>query len=405
MSTFRIAWRNIWRNSRRTWITFAAAAVSTALLVTLIALMDGMVNDMVHSVTDISLGQVQVHHPEYRGERSIYDTIEDPGGILDTAAQAGIPASARAFGFGLLSGGKKSAGAQFWGIDPEAEQKVSDLADNLLSGTFLTADPQRKVILGRKLARTLNASIGDELVVVVQASDGSMGNELYFVAGILKSVGEAIDRSVALIHQADFEELFVMSGKYHQIVFNSYGSMEPDAIAAAVTPSAGDNEVQTWKEIIPPIAEMLEFMDAWMLIFGVIFFTAAGLGVLNTMLMATYERIPEFGLLKAIGTTPWRIVKSVSAEALVLGLASSLTGGVLGIALSLYFSKYPIDLSAFGEGFMTSGIAFSPYWYAELSLWAVFMPVCLMGIISFLAALYPAAKAARLDPVKAMHHV
>jgi len=405
MNTLRIAWRNLWRNSRRTGITLVAMILSTAVLIITYALMLGMMEQMEHSVTDITVGQVQVHHPDYLRERSLYDTVDGWDKILATAHTKGIAAAPRAFGFGLLSSGNKSAGVQFWGIHPSFEQTVGDMAGNMLSGKFLAGHPAMKVVLGRKLARTLHADIGTELVAVVQASDGSLGNELLYVTGILKSVGENLDRSVALIHQEDFASLFVFPDQFHEIALNSRGDMTPEQVADAISAAAGTNEVKTWRKLLPGVSDMLNTSSGATMIFLVIFFLAAGLGVLNTLLMATYERIPEFGLLKAIGTSPWRILRDISAEALLLGILSSIIGGIIGVLASAYFQYYPIDLSAFGEGFNTSGVVISAQWGATLTLEGVVWPIVIMWLVSVLAALYPAIKAARLDPVRALTHV
>ena len=405
MQIWRVAWRNLGRNWKRTAITFAAMFLSTALLIVSYALIFGMIGDMENSITDLMLGEVQVHHRSYLTERSIYDTVSDPGAILDAAHEAGIAASARAFGFGLLSGGIKSAGAQFWGIDPAAERAVSDLPTHLFAGQFLDNAPPRSMVLGKKLARALDADVGAELIVVVQAADGSLGNDMYTVIGILKSAGEGIDRSLAMVSQSDFEALFMLPGQRHEIVLNSRGSLTPEGIRSILAPAIGTNAAQTWMDLLPSIARMLESMTGMILIFGAVFFLAAGLGILNTMLMATYERIPEFGLIKAIGASPWRIMKEVTAEALVLCAVASVAGGVAGCSLALYFQYHPIDLSGFAEGFNTSGVVFSARWRAALTPFAVFYPVLMMWVVSLFAAIYPASKAARIDPIRAMTHV
>lgn len=379
--------------------------LSTAVLIVTHALMLGMMLQMEHSVTDITVGQVQVHHGLYLKERSLYDTIENWEKILSAARDSGITAAPRAFGFGLLSSGNKSAGVQFRGISPAAERRVSDMAANMFRGEFLSDRPAMGVVLGRKLFRTLDAVVGSTLVAVVQAADGSLGNELLHVEGILKGVGEAFDRSMVLMHAEDFATLFVFPGRFHEIALNSRGTMTPEQVAEAIAAAAAGNEVKTWRQLLPGVSDMLNSFGGSTAIFLFIFFLAAGLGVLNTLLMATFERIPEFGLLKAIGTSPWRILRDIAAEALVLGMLSSSIGGVIGAAISLYFQLYPIVLSGFAEGFNTSGIVISAQWSASLTLRGVIWPVIIMWLVSVLAALYPAAKAARLDPVRALNHV
>jgi ABC-type lipoprotein release transport system permease subunit len=405
VSTLRIAWRNLWRNRKRTAITFVAVSFSTAVLIASYALMIGWTDVMQMSITDLSVGEVQVHHPAYRSERSLYDTVENPEAVLQAAAAAGVAASARSFGYGLLSSGAKSAGAQFWGVLPGAERKISRMADNMLKGEFLNPKAGRTVVLGRKLARSLGVDIGTELVIVVQAADGSLGNDIFTVAGIFKGIGETLDRSLAMIHRTDYEELFVFPGRSHEIVLNSGGAEDPDVVAKSIVFAAGGNEVLTWRQLMPTLSQMFDSMIASVLIFGSIFFLAAGVGVLNTMLMATYERIPEFGLIKAVGASPWRIMGEISAEALILGFLGSLAGGVAGTALSLYFQYNPLDLRMFVEELNFAGIAVSnevPFALTPLCVWG---PVLAMWLASVLAALWPALRAARLKPVEALTHV
>jgi ABC-type antimicrobial peptide transport system permease subunit len=241
--------------------------------------------------------------------------------------------------------------------------------------------------------------------MVVQASDGSLGNDLVRVSGILKGVGENLDHSLVLIHEQDFASLFVFPGQYHEIALNSHGRMTPEEIAALLSDVSGTNELKTWRQLMPGVSDMLENFDGSSLIFEIVFFLIAGLGVMNTLLMSTFERIPEFGLLKAIGTTPWRILREISAEALILGFVSSTVGGVLGVCASWYLACNPIDLSGFTEGFSTSGVMMSARWGAYLTVEGVVWPIVFMWIVSLVASLYPAAKAARLNPVRALTHV
>ena len=221
MLTFKLAWRNLWRNGKRTSISLAAIGIGTAIVIAIYGLTWGMMAQRVGNVTNIVVGEGQVHAPGYLKDRSIYKTIGDPEGILETAKHGGVGAAARSCGFGLVSHGTKSAGAMFWGVDPDVERAVFDLPKHVRNGGgFLASKPRRGMVLGTKLARSLNVDAGDEIVAVVQAADGSLGNELFTVTGILKTVGEGIDRSAAIIHRSDFQELFVCGDIIHEIAVN-----------------------------------------------------------------------------------------------------------------------------------------------------------------------------------------
>lgn len=405
MTILKYAWRNLWRNKQRTAITLAAITLNTAILIISYSLMEGMLRHTIHNVTNMIVGEVQVHAESYKKDRSIYKSLPNPEAILDAALKHGVPAAKRSYGYGLISSGSKSAGASFWGIDPRKELQVFDLGNNLQEGRFLAATPSREIVLGRKLARSLHASVGSELVVVVQAADGSLGNELFTVSGILKTVGDTVDRGAAIIHHQDFKELFVSNNRVHEIAMNTKGAMEINELAALIVLSAGGAEVRTWRELLPMLSDMVNIFDVVIWVFYAIFFLAAGLGVMNTMLMATYERMREFGIMKALGTSPMRIIGNMAAEAFVLTASAALLGSILGLTGSYILQEVGIDTSVFSDGFSFSGIAFDPIWKASISIKGVIIPVAVMCIVCTAASLYPAVIAARLDPVKAIHHV
>ena len=405
MGLLRISWRNLWRNRRRTAITMAAVALNALILITTYALMDGMLRQTVLNATELVTGEAQIHAAGYLSDRSIYKTLENQQAILQKLRESSVEAAPRAYGYGLVSRGTKSAGALFWGVDPEREKATFDLPAHLAEGSFLGPNPHKGIVLGKKLARSLNARLGAEIVLLVQAADGSLGNELFTVTGILKSVGEGIDRNAAIIHLEDYRQLFVMPSGIHEIAVNTGGRVPLETLTAILPRLVPGSEVKTWRQLLPALSDMLQLSGASMSLFGAIFFAAAGLGVMNTMLMTTYERSHEFGLLKALGTSPWRIVRDVAFEAWLMAAVSTVFAVILGVAATLALQKYGLDTSALAGETTIAGVVFDPVWRAALSLEAVIAPVVIMWIVCILAALYPAAMSARLDPVKSMHRV
>jgi ABC-type lipoprotein release transport system permease subunit len=405
MNALRQAWRNLWRNPRRTMVTMSAVGFGTAVLIVSLALMDGVVRQMVSNATNLVVGEVQVHAPGYLADRDLYKVVRDPGAVLAAARAKGVAAAPRSFGYGLVASGNKSSGALFWGVDPAAEARTFDLARHVHRGAFLGPKPDRGMVIGAKLARSLKADVGSEIVVVVQAADGSMGNELYRVRGILKTVGDSIDRGAVIIHAADFRRLFVSGGRIHEIALNARGRLPVNRIAALARRAAAGNEVKTWRQILPAVSEMLKLVDGSMLVFGLIFVLAAGLGVMNTMLMATYDRIREFGIMKALGASRWRIVGGVTFEALVLSVVASAGGVLIGLAGAYYFQEVGLDTSVFAGSYSLGGVAFDSVWRAAIRLKSVLVSVGLMVAVCVLVSAYPGLKAARLDPVKAITRV
>jgi ABC-type lipoprotein release transport system permease subunit len=404
MKLVKISWRNLWRNSTRTNVTITAVALCIAILIIFQSLMIGLIGKAVHNTTNLVVGEVQIHAIGYLDDRSIYNSLKNVDKIRAVAKENNIGMVERSYGFGLISSGTKSAGTQFWGIDPESELKYFDFANHIDEGNFLTKTSLKKVVLGNKLARSLAAELGTELVIFVQGADGSLGNELFYVTGILGNVADNIDRGAAIILRDDFDILFSTNNLIHEIALNSKGKLEAEEIQKLMSAKAAGVAVETWKELMPTIAIMTEKMSVFMLtMFSLIFTIAASLGVMNTLVMSTYDRMKEFGIIRAIGATPWLIIRQVSLEAILLTFLASIIGTVIGLSIAIYLQVYGIDIS--GKGNLAfGGIVFDPIWRASVSLKSVFLPVVLMMLTSIVASIYPASIAARIKPVEAIHY-
>ena len=404
MKLVKMSWRNLWRNPTRTNVTITAVALCIAILIIFQSLIIGLIGKAVYNTTNLVIGEVQIHAAGYLDDRSIYKSLKNVEEIRVVAQENNIGMVERSYGFGLISSGTKSAGTQFWGIDPESELKYFDFANHIDEGNFLTETSLKKVVLGNKLARSLAAELGTELVIFVQGADGSLGNELFYVTGILGNVADNIDRGAAIILRDDFDILFSTNNLIHEIALNSKGKLEAEEIQKLMSVKATGAAVETWKELMPTIAIMTEKMSVFMLtIFSLIFTIAASLGVMNTLVMSTYDRMKEFGIIRAIGATPWLIIRQVSLEAILLTFLASIIGTVIGLSIAIYLQVYGIDIS--GKGNLAfGGIVFDPIWRASVSLKSVFLPVVLMMLTSIVASIYPASIAARIKPVEAIHY-
>ena len=404
MKIIKLSWRNLWRNPTRTNVTISAVALCIAVLIIFQSMIVGLIEKAKFTTTNLVIGEVQVHAEGYLDDRSIYKSLQNTEEIHLIAKENNIGLVERSYGFGLISSGTKSAGTQFWGINPESELQHFDFANHIDKGNFLTNTSLKKIVLGRKLASSIAADIGTELVVFVQGADGSLGNELFYVAGILKNMADNVDRGAAMILREDFDILFSANNLIHEIALNSKGRFESEEIQKLLSARTADVDVETWQQLMPTIALLTEKMSVFMrTFFSLIFGIAASLGVMNTMIMSTYDRMREFGIIRAIGTTPWRILKQVSLEAILMTIFASIIGVVIGLSVALYFQKYGFDVS--GSGNMSfGGVVMDPIWRASVSVGIVFLPVVLMMLISIVASIYPASIAARIKPVEAIHY-
>ena len=404
MKIIKVSWRNLWRNPIRTNVTISAVAICIAILIIFQSMIVGLIEKAKFNTTNLIIGEVQIHAEDYFDDRSIYKSLQNIEEIHSVAKENNIGLVERSYGFGLISSGTKSAGTQFWGINPESELQHFDFANHIDKGNFLTNTSLKKIVLGKKLASSIAADIGTELVVFVQGADGSLGNELFYVSGILKNMADNIDRGAAMILREDFNILFSTNNLIHEIALNSKGRLESEEIQKLVSAKTTGVDVETWQQLMPTIAMMTEKMIVFMrTLFSLIFGIAASLGVMNTMIMSTYDRMREFGIIRAIGTTPWRILKQVSLEAILMTIFASIIGVIVGLSVALYFQKYGFDVS--GSGNMSfGGVVMDPIWRANVSVGIVFLPVVLMILVSTVASLYPASIAARIKPVEAIHY-
>tara|TARA_B100000378_G_scaffold125182_1_gene101070 strand:- start:606 stop:1826 length:1221 start_codon:yes stop_codon:yes gene_type:complete len=404
MKTIEVSWRNLWRNRTRTNVTITAVALCIAILIIFQSMIVGLIEKAVFNTTNLVIGEVQIHANGYLNDKSLYKDLKNTEKIKSIAKKNNIGLVERSYGFGLISSGTKSAGTQFWGVNPESELMHFDFAKHINQGTFLNSSSSNKIVLGNKLALSLAAEVGTELVVFVQGADGSLGNDLFYVSGILKNVADNIDRSAAIILENDFNILFSSNNMIHEIALNSKGNFEAEEIQNLMSAEIKDVEIDTWKQLMPTIALMTEKMSVFMrTLFSLIFTIAAGLGVMNTMIMSTYDRMKEFGIIRAIGATPWRIIKQVSLESFILTFIASIIGTVVGLSAALYFQKYGFDVS--GQGNLSfGGVVMDPIWKASVSLGIILLPIGLMMLTSILSSLYPASIAARIKPVEAIHY-
>ena len=401
----RMAWRNLWRNPRRTFITLFSMVFGLTMMIVGYALMDGMTVQMVHYATLLGSGHVQIHHPDYIEDHSMYDTLENPEELMGWISASGVgSASPRMFATALASSGPQSAGAQLWGINPAAENTVTELYKHMEQGDWLPEKQAGKVVLGRNLARTLSASPGDEIVVLTQAADGSLGNEIYVVSGVLKSIGEMLDRGGVLMHIGDLSELLVLSGQIHEIALRLEN---PDDLEGAretlgqfFDPTRFD--IRDWKQLFPELAEYLKLSSGSMTIILFVIFAVASLGIINTQLMSLFERTREVGIMRALGLGPLAVARLVFLETVFLLLMAAIIGGLTGTLWSLHLELNGWDISWMGGSFDFVGVAFEPYLYASLRPAAIIDSIWVMVVVVLLASLYPLYRAARISPVEAI---
>ena len=413
----RLAWRNLWRNSRRTLITMAAIAFGYAMLLFVACLMAGLRWQMIENGTSLLMSQIQVHAPDYFPSRSIQKTLggrkgTDVNAMLATiAADRRVYAAApRVYGYALLSAAHRSAGVELMGVDPEQERKITILNRTIVKGSYLAAGAAKGVVLGDKLASTIGMELGSEIVLLTQAADGSMGNDVYTVVGIFHSGLDDVDRGLVLMLLSSLQELLHLApARIHEVGIKLNKVSEATVVAAALGTQLGKTipvRVRAWPELAPQLEGYVQFNRGITFVLFFIFFLLAVIGVMNTMLMAVFERTREFGMLMALGMRPIQVVVLIMAEAAGLAIASLLVGAAIGVPLLWYLQVHGLDVGGTsGEVISLAGVVVGHLWYGRQDFPAYGQAAVGLALTALVSALYPAWRASRFRPTEAIRKV
>jgi putative ABC transport system permease protein len=398
----KIAFRNIFRQKRRSALTGLSMFGGFVLGSFFIAWADGTYNDIIDLFTRTRLGHIQVHAPGYLDEPSLYATIGDVEGVAGAIdGTGGIENWApRVYFSGLVSGGDKSAGARVVGIDPVRENGTTRFDQRIVRGKGLSPGEDREAVIGSGLARNLSVEPGDSVVVLSQAADGSIANDAYEVVGIAETGDEMSDRSTLYLRLSDAQDLMVLGGRIHEIalVVDRLGDVPRLTRLLARKLEPLDLTVEPWQVFARSFYKAMKADKEGMWISLLVIILIVAVGVLNTVLMSVLERRREYGLLKAVGTRPRQVFRIVMLEAVLLALFCVLLGGVAAFFLNTAVSSHGIRL---GEPISYGGITLRDM-RTELNLRSFVIPAATVIATAFLAGFLPAVKAARTVPVKSM---
>lgn len=399
---YKYSLRNTLRQKRRTMFTMLMMIGGFVLCGFTIGWTEGAYDYMINKFTRTWTGHIQVHRGDYLERPGLYKTIDNYGRVIEKVRSAkGVEGAApRVITSGLGSVGENTAGVQIVGIEPEEENSATGFNGRIEKGEPLGDSPDRSVLLGGRLAEALEAGAGDSLIIISQAADGSMASGIYRIRGLYSSGNQANDRASVYMHIRDAQSLFALEGRIHEIlvVCRALDQVHPAAGRLREELKGRELDVAEWPEINPVFYRSMKSDKAGAYYSYAIIVIIVAVGVLNTVLMSVMERRKEYGVMKALGTRPWQIVRMIYLEIGTIALASSIAGSAITLALLYYFSINGI--SGFGE-MSVAGITVSEYPSRILPA-AFYVPLVLIFISAALVAVYPAARAARVDPARAM---
>ena len=406
--TLRMAWRNLWRHKRRTWLTVGAMIFSNLILVFSISLQFGSYQMMIDNTLKSYTGHMQIQRKGYNDEpkmRSSIDAITPLANEVRQQLGSGTVA-ARGVAFAMTSSEERSYGLQIIGVEPEFEPNVSTLPGLINRGSYFTDSNAEEIVIGAVLARNLRVDVGDELTLLGSGHDGSFAAGIAIVTGVFESGVADIDRSMAQLPIGYFQSLFGMDDRGHNIVINAADLSQAPAIQHSIEAMLADHDelvVLDWEILQPGLKQAIQadFTSAWFM-YGVLIVLVA-FSVLNTQLMSVLERTREFGVMMALGVKPARLGSLVITETIVMSGLGLAMGAVLGIVLTWYLSIVGFSYPGMAE--MAERFNLPERMYPSLSLLSIMLGPSIVFLFSLLASIYPAIRLFFLQPVAAMRAV
>jgi ABC-type lipoprotein release transport system permease subunit len=404
----RLAWRNIWRHRRRTVIIVLAMALSLSMMMWYDGLMDGFNNAIAGNAVRVLGGNVQVHATGYREKvdsNPLLPLKDDSAVVKAALAQPNVIAAARRIQTGgLITNHEGSFSMSIIGIEPQAEAPVSLIAEHVVDGRYLQPDDQDSILIGKGLADALALKVGDRVTMVGSDIHKQNRQRTMTVVGIYDIGIPSMEKATSYISLAEAQDLFGLPGQSTevQITLKSVGT--ENAVVNALTPQLPGYEVESWAKNYPELSNAVGRKNVVMDIFSIIIVMIAGIGILNLLLMAIYERTREIGLLGAMGLKPHQIATSFILEGIMIGFVGVLAGVVMGLILNLSLMRVGLDYSQFA-GVTDYMALISGRVYPTLGISKLFMRAMIMLVIAALAALIPASLASRREPADALHQV
>jgi len=404
----RMAWRNLWRHKRRTWLTATAMIFSNILLVFMISLQFGSYDMMIDNTLQTFSGHLQIQKSGYNDNPKLRTSIE---GVRELAAdtRARLPdahVAARAAGFALASSEQRSLGIQVTGVQPSFEPTVSTIPGLVKQGRYLEDPMAAEIVIGTVLARNLKVSLGEELTLLGSGRDGSFAAGVLTVVGIFETGMQDVDRGFTAVPLGYFQETFAM-GDHGNSIAIAVGGLDrlEAAVAAAEQVIAGRDElaVLDWNELHPGLKQAIQadFSSAWFM-YGVLIILVA-FSVLNTQLMSVLERTREFGVISALGIKPRNLATLVMLETMLMALIGLFIGVLLGSLVALYFNVNGFSYPGMEE--LAQRFNMSDRMFPSVTPLSLILGPGVVFLFCLLASIYPALRLFRLRPVDAMRAV
>lgn len=400
-----IAWRTIWRNRRRTLISMSATGAGLILVILYTGLLGGMLGEAKEQLDNVGMGHVEITAAGWRAHRGAAETIESPAAMvaalhLPPRSEVGWRVVART----LVSSARGSEGVELYGVNWAREARLSAAVRDVRAGALPAPEDERGILIGERLAERLNVKAGSKVRVMTQRADGEIGAGLYRVRGIFHALSPTVSERRAFVSEASARALLGLGDAAHQIVIQLDRAADAERVASALRAGLGPGmDVLSYGDLLPVLRNLERLSDFVVWIAAFFIYGLVGLGILNTTLMSVMERTREFGVLRAVGTRPGRVVAQVLGESFWIATISAAAGLAIGLALTRYFSQHPLMVIGQGEALEYAGAVLRSGVRTRFSPASALVATGLVYVMALTTALYPAWRVAKLPPARALH--
>ncbi|MBI4927635.1 MAG: ABC transporter permease [Anaerolineae bacterium] len=397
----KMAFRDLGRNRRRTFFSALALGLGLALLLLIAAVIQGELRTSMDLTIKLQTGHLQVRAKTYEADKSSLaweDLVAEPeAAAAQIAALAPVKAATpRLFASGIVAVGDETAGVSIIGIDPASEANAP-YRDGMVSGEFLAADDRQGVLIGRSLAELLNLKAGDQIVLLVNTANGDVDEQPFTIRGTFATGSPFYDQTTLFMPLTKAQTITRTEGYASTIFVLLNDRDQTEAVTSALKSS--QYEVVTWQEMNQLLTQINQMSSGFMVVIYLIVLGITATVIVNTLVMAVFERTREIGILSAMGMRGNRIMAMFFTESTLLAVGGILIGLVLGGIMVAYATYVGFYVGNFG----IEGMLIGERIYAYLTLTDAVTLIITAFIVSLLAALYPALLAARMEPVAALH--
>ncbi len=403
----RLAWRNLWRQRRRTLIVFLAIGLGMTLMMWYDGFMAGFEQAIYGNAIKVLGGNIQVHPEGYAltGKMSLLPLQNDQAILQSALAQPQVVAASRRIATsGLVSSREGAFSVSIVGIEPEKELPVSLVSQNISAGRYLASDDLDQILIGQGLAKATGVAVGDRITLAGRATHNQMRQRTMTVVGIFDLGMAEIEKGSVYMSLAEAQDLYGLSGQSTEVMVSLQSLGQESEVIKALKPQLSGYEIGSWQTNFPEMQAAINSKGGVMNIFSVVILAIAGIGILNLLVMAVFERTREIGVLGALGLKPRQISVLFLLEGGMMGLVGLVCGIGLGLLINFTLGKIGFDFSAFST--LTEYTALiTTRVYPTLGVDKLLQRGLTVLVISILASYFPAREAARQDPAEALHYV